>query len=98
MIPGLYDYSQYQGVKEICTVPYDPTPPVKTKTTSEAITASCTVEYDPTPPARTWTTHDEITARHTVEARRPNVGDTQIYDGEEYCWDGSKWIVLKDEQ
>ncbi len=60
------------------------------------VVASCTVEFDSRPPAKTWTTHDEVTLRHTVEAPPNRRGDVQIYNGREYVYTGTKWIILED--
>ncbi len=68
----------------------------KKQTTNDGIVAACTVEYNPTLPAKTWTTHDAVTLRHTVEAPRNKVGDSQIYGGEEWLFDGEKWFPAKD--
>jgi hypothetical protein len=63
---------------------------------NDEVVATCTVEHEPTLPARTWTTHDEITLRHTVEAPRNKIGDSQIFAGEEWLFDGKKWFPAKD--
>jgi hypothetical protein len=83
-------------VKEACTVPYDPTPPAKTKSTYDAIAESCTVEYKPSTPGKTFTTHDQATMRHTSLAPRNRVGDTQIFKGDEFVFDGDEWKLLDD--
>lgn len=92
-MPGFYDHSSYQGVLETCAVPYDKKPPAKTASTHDVINASLVVPYVE-PVKATWTTHDEITARYTVKAPRNKVGDTQIYNGKEYCFDGKKWFPV----
>ena len=79
-----------------CTVPYDPTPPAKTKSTYDAIAESCKVEYNASPPAQTFTTHDMVTARVTYQAPRNKIGDRQIYAGREYVYDGNEWKLLDD--
>ena len=40
----------------------------------------------------TITTHDLIAQRVTIEAPINQVGDTQIYNGEEWIFDGRKWF------
>jgi hypothetical protein len=42
------------------------------------------------------TTHDQLTLRHTSEAPRNRRGDTQIFKGEEYIYDGDEWKLLDD--
>ena len=41
------------------------------------------------------TSHDLITARVTVEAPPTRRGDVQIYNGREYVYTGTKWIILE---
>lgn len=62
------------------------------KTTHDLITESVTVPYSAAPPAKTFTTHDAITERVTVPAPPNQIGDTQIFNGEEWLWGGHKWL------
>jgi hypothetical protein len=88
-------------VKEACTVPYDPTPPAKTKSTYDAIAESCTVEYVEPVRSTRPTTHDMVMANYTGNAVPNRRGDSQIYaapgaTAREYIYDGHEWKLLED--
>lgn len=42
------------------------------------------------------TAHDFVSARTTVNAPGNKIGDTQIYNGKEYCFDGKNWFPVSE--